>query len=92
MVAARARSAPRLLYWRLGGLGLRARVWSGWLAGLGCYVIGLAWARAFNWYGAVVLIVVEALFFAAAAALTPPRRGRAPAFVGPRARWPRPCA
>jgi len=71
-----------LLYWRLGGLGVRARVWSGWLAGLGCDVIGLAWARAFNWYGAVVLIVVEALFFAAAAALTPPQRGRAPAFVG----------
>ena len=71
-----------VLYWRLGGLGLRARVWSGWLAGLGCDVIGLAWARAFNWYGAVVLVVVEALFFAAAAALTPPRRGRVPAFVG----------
>ncbi len=71
-----------LLYWRLGGLALRTRVWSGWLAGLGCYVIGLAWARAFNWYGAVVLIAVEALFFAAAAALTPPVRGRAPAFVG----------
>jgi apolipoprotein N-acyltransferase len=71
-----------LLYWRLGGLALRTRLWSGWLAGLGCYAIGLAWARAFNWYGAVVLIVVEALFFAAAAALTPPLRGRAPAFVG----------
>jgi apolipoprotein N-acyltransferase len=71
-----------LLYWRLGGLTMRARVWSGWLAGLGCYVIGLAWARSFNWYGAAVLIVVEALFFAAAAALTPPLRGRAPAFVG----------
>jgi apolipoprotein N-acyltransferase len=70
-----------LLYWRLAGLALRTRVWSGWLAGLGCYVIGLAWARAFNWYGAAVLIVVEALFFAAAAALTPPARGRAPAFV-----------
>jgi apolipoprotein N-acyltransferase len=56
-------------------------VWSGWLAGLGCYAIGLFWARAFNWYGAVVLIIVEALFFAAAAALTPPARGRAPAFV-----------
>ncbi|HEX4161384.1 MAG TPA: apolipoprotein N-acyltransferase, partial [Acidimicrobiales bacterium] len=53
----------------------------GWLAGLGCYAIGLFWARAFNWYGAVVLILVEALFFAAAAALTPPVRGRAPAFV-----------
>jgi len=71
-----------LLYWRLGGLPLRTRVWSGWLAGLGCDVIGLAWARAFNWYGALVLIIVEALFFAAAGGLTPPGRGRAPAFVG----------
>ncbi len=71
-----------LLYWRLGGLALRARVWSGWLAGLGCYGIGLAWARAFNWYGALVLILLEALFFAAAAALTPPLRGRALGFVG----------
>jgi apolipoprotein N-acyltransferase len=70
-----------ILYWRLAGLGLRTRVWSGWLAGLGCYAIGLFWARAFNWYGAVVLILVEALFFAAAAALTPPVRGRALAFV-----------
>jgi apolipoprotein N-acyltransferase len=70
-----------LLYWRLAGLGLRTRVWSGWLAGLGCYAIGLFWARAFNWYGAVVLILVEALSFAAAAALTPPGRGRALAFV-----------
>ena len=70
-----------VLYWRLAGLGLWARVWSGWLAGLGCYAIGLFWARAFNWYGAVVLILVEALFFAAAAALTPPVRGRALAFV-----------
>jgi apolipoprotein N-acyltransferase len=71
-----------LLYWRLAGLRLRTRVWSGWLAGLGCDVIGLAWARAFNWYGALVLVLLEALSFAAAAALTPPRRGRAPAFVG----------
>ena len=71
-----------LLYWRLAGLSLRTRIWSGWLAGLGCDVIGLAWARAFNWYGAVVLVLIEALFFAAAAAATPPRRGRAPAFVG----------
>jgi apolipoprotein N-acyltransferase len=39
------------------------------------------WARAFNWYGALLLIALEALFFAAAAVLTPPVRGRAPAFV-----------
>ena len=84
-----------LFYWRLAGLSLRTRVWSGWLAGLGCYAIGLFWARAFNWYGAVVLIVVEALFFAVAAAATPPRRGRALAFVaactlaeGVRQSWP----
>jgi apolipoprotein N-acyltransferase len=71
-----------LLYWRLANLRLRTRIWSGWLAGLGCYAIGLVWARAFNWYGAVVLILAEALFFAAAAGATPPRRGRALAFVG----------
>ena len=71
-----------VLYWRLGGLGPRARLLAGWLAGVGCYSIGLAWARAFNWYGAVVLVVAEALFPAAAAALTPPQRGRALGFVG----------
>ncbi|HEX3333271.1 MAG TPA: apolipoprotein N-acyltransferase [Acidimicrobiales bacterium] len=71
-----------LLYWRLAGLALRTRVWAGWLTGLGCYAIGLFWSRAFNWYGAVVLVLVEALFVAAASGLTPPDRGRAPAFVG----------
>jgi len=70
-----------LLYWRLAGLRARARIWSGWLAGVGCYGIGLIWAQAFNWYGAVLLIALEALFFAVAAVLTPPWRGRAPAFV-----------
>jgi apolipoprotein N-acyltransferase len=70
-----------LLYWRLAGQRARTRVWAGWVAGLGCYGPGLMWARAFNWYGAVLLIAVEALFFAAAALLTPPLRGRAPAFV-----------
>jgi apolipoprotein N-acyltransferase len=71
-----------LLYWRLAGLPARSRLTAGWVAGLGCYGPGLMWARAFNWYGALVLIVLEALFFAAAAGLTPPGRGRAPAFVG----------
>lgn len=70
-----------LLYWRLGALPWAARLWSGWWAGIGCFALGLMWARAFNWYGALVLIVVEALFMAAAAGLTPPRRGRAPAYV-----------
>jgi apolipoprotein N-acyltransferase len=71
-----------LLYWRLAGLPVRTRVWSGWLAGLGCYGLGLMWARAFNWYGALVLVLIEALFLAAAAGLTPSGWGRAPAFVG----------
>jgi apolipoprotein N-acyltransferase len=70
-----------LLYWRLAGLRARARLWTGWVAGLGCYGPGLMWARSFNWYGAALLIVLEALFFGAAALLTPPDRGRAPAFV-----------
>ncbi len=70
-----------LLYWRLAGLPARSRVWSGWVAGLGLYGLGLMWARAFNWYGALVLILLEALFVALAAVCTPPHRGRAPAFV-----------
>jgi apolipoprotein N-acyltransferase len=70
-----------VLYWRLAGQRARTRLWAGWLAGLGCYGPGLMWARTFNWYGALLLIALEALFFASAALLTPPRRGRAPAFV-----------
>jgi apolipoprotein N-acyltransferase len=70
-----------LLYWRLAGLPARTRLWAGWLAGLGCYVPGLSWARSFNWYGAVVLMALEALFFGVAALGTPPQRGRAFAFV-----------
>ncbi len=84
-----------LLFWRLGGLGLRARLLGGWVAGLGCLGPGLAWAQTFNWYGAVILIVVEALFMAVAAACVPARRGRIVAFVGAftlleaaRADWP----
>lgn len=71
-----------LLFWRLAGLGLRARMLAGWAAGLGCFVPGLWWAAAFNWYGAIVLMGVEALFMAVAAALVPPDRMRVPAFAG----------
>ena len=81
-MAARARGCRPALLAPGRAAAADARLWSGWLAGLGCYAIGLFWARSFNWYGAVVLILVEALFFAAAAAATPPRRGRALAFVG----------
>jgi apolipoprotein N-acyltransferase len=71
-----------LVYWRLASLRLRARLLAGWLAGIGCFAIGLSWAVSFNWYGAVVLVLVEAAFPAVAAAATPPRHGRAPAFIG----------
>jgi len=71
-----------LLYWRLRGLRLRARLLAGWVAGLGCFAISLYWARSFNWYGALVLVIIESIPMALAAAATPPRRGRVPAYVG----------
>ena len=36
--------AAGLLWWRLGGLRPRTRLWAGWLAGLGCYLPGLWFA------------------------------------------------
>ncbi len=84
-----------LLYWRLAGLGWRTRLWSGWLAGLGCYVPGLWWADHFNWYGAVALMAAEALAMGLAAVAVPTARGRLPCFAGAftltealRWRWP----
>ncbi|MHB8221214.1 MAG: apolipoprotein N-acyltransferase [Acidimicrobiales bacterium] len=71
-----------LLYWRLGGLRRRARLLSGWTAGLGCYVVGLWWTGSFNVYGAAVLMGAEALSMGVAALLVPPVRGRIPAFAG----------
>ncbi len=63
--------AAGLLWWRLGGLRPRTRLWAGWLAGLGCYVPGLMFARSFTVAGAVVLIALEALFFGVAALVVP---------------------
>ncbi len=71
-----------LLYWRLGRLNQWRRLFAGWLAGVGCFAIGLFWAEGFNWYGAVALVVVESVFFSVAAGLTAPRRGRALSYVG----------
>ncbi|HEY5097480.1 MAG TPA: apolipoprotein N-acyltransferase [Acidimicrobiales bacterium] len=56
--------AAGLLWWRLGGLRPRTRLWAGWLAGLGCFVPGLMWARSFTIPGALVLMAVEAAFVA----------------------------
>ena len=71
-----------VVFWRLAGLSWRMRWLAGWAAGLGCFVPGLWWAAAFNWYGAVVLMVVEALTMALAALFVPPARWRVPCFVG----------
>ncbi len=63
--------AAGLLWWRLGGLRPRTRLWAGYVAGLGCYLPGLMWARAFTLPGAVVLIAVEAVFPALACLAVP---------------------
>ncbi len=89
--------AAGLLWWRLGGLRPRTRLWAGWLAGLGLYVPGLAWARAFTLPGALVLMAVEALFVAVACLMVPsgPVMARVMAFPAAltlaeaaRMRWP----
>ena len=64
--------AAGLLWWRLGGLRPRTRLWAGWLAGLGLYVPGLFWARSFTLPGAIVLMAVEAAFVAVGCLLVPP--------------------
>jgi len=74
-----------LLWWRLGGLRPRTRLLAGWLAGLGCFIPGLAWARAFTWPGAIVLIAVEAVFPAVACLVVPARPVLARALAFPAA-------
>jgi apolipoprotein N-acyltransferase len=77
--------AAGLLWWRLGGLRARTRLWAGWLAGLGCYVPGLMWARSFTLPGAVVLIALEALFMAVGCLAVPRRPAVARALAFPAA-------
>jgi apolipoprotein N-acyltransferase len=77
--------AAGLLWWRLGGLRPRTRAWAGWLAGLGCYVPGLAWVRSFTLLGAIVLIALESLFVAVACLVVPPRPAAARALAFPAA-------
>ncbi len=75
--------AAGLLWWRLGGLRLRARLLAGWATGLGLFVPGLWWATTFNTYGGVVLMAVESLAPALACAVVPRRaRGRTAALAG----------
>ncbi len=77
--------AAGLLWWRLGSLRPRTRLWAGWLAGLGCYGPGLMWARSFTLAGAVALIAFEALFGAIACLAVPSRRVAARALAFPAA-------
>jgi apolipoprotein N-acyltransferase len=89
--------AAGLLWWRLGGLRPRTRLWAGFLAGLGCYIPGLMWARSFTVPGALVLIAIESLFVAVGCLAVPAGRLLARALAFPaaltlaeaaRMRWP----
>lgn len=76
--------ASGLLFWRLDGLPARARLWAGWLAGLGCLVPGLMWLRSFSVPGGIVLILMEAFLLALGAWATcpGPKWARAASYVG----------
>jgi len=75
--------AAGLLWWRLGGLRLRARMLAGWASGLGAFIPGLWWVTTFNTYGGLVLMAVESLAPALACAVVPRRgRGRSTVLAG----------
>ena len=74
-----------LLWWRLGGLRPRTRLWAGWIAGLGCYIPSLEWTHAFTLAGAAVLIAFEAAFTALACVAVPAGPISARAFAFPAA-------
>jgi apolipoprotein N-acyltransferase len=75
--------AAGLLWWRLRGLRLRARLLAGWAMGLGLFVPGLWWATTFNTYGGLVLMAVESLAPGLACVVVPRRaRRRTAALAG----------
>ncbi len=75
--------AAGLLWWRLRGLRLRARLLAGWAMGLGLFVPGLWWATTFNSYGGIVLMAVESLAPGLACVVVPKgARGRTAALAG----------
>jgi apolipoprotein N-acyltransferase len=71
-----------LLWWRIGGLRARTRLFAGWICGLGCYVPGLMFVRSFTLPGALVLMVIEAGFVSVGCLAVPagPVAARALAF------------
>ena len=77
--------AAGLLFWRLGGLGARTRLWAGWLCGLGCFGPGLSFVRSFSGPGAVVLVAIEAGFVALGCLAVPARPLAARALAFPAA-------
>ncbi len=60
---------------------LAGRAGAGMLAGIGQFVIGLAWADKFTFLGYVALVVIQSAMFALACALVPPGRCRVPALA-----------
>ena len=88
--------AAGVMWWRLGGLGIRGRLMAGWIMGIGMFVPGLWWLTTFNTYGGLVLMALESLAPALACAVVPARaRGRTAVLAGGmvlteavRATWP----
>jgi len=83
------------LTWVLRGRALPGRAVTGLLAGIGQFVIGLAWADKFTFLGYLALVVLQSAMFAVACALAPQARARVPALAGlltlaevVRERWP----
>jgi apolipoprotein N-acyltransferase len=71
-----------VLYLRLAGLSLRARMGVGFVAATSWLVPSLWFATAFTGFGFLAMVVIESVFLPAACALVPPDRGRALAFPG----------
>jgi apolipoprotein N-acyltransferase len=69
-----------VLAWRLTGLGWRARLLAGAMAGLGQFGVGLWWVNEFHSVGYVALVLLELAYIAAAAALVPPGQAGLVAF------------
>lgn len=70
-----------LLAWSLDGRRARGRLAAGFLAGLGQFSIGLAWAVQFSAAGYVALVLLESLLVGLALVLVPPAGPLRPAAV-----------
>ncbi len=90
-----ALAGAALLPWAVNGRSPGGRAGSGFLAGVGQLVIGLAWADKFTFLGYGALVILQSAIFALACALAPGGRARVPALAAvldPGRVCPRPLA